>query len=175
MISLPPAPSDSNELRSHFQFVLPDDAADDAAPNNSNDQKQYGSSWQQRMVQHYHSHLYKEYVLADLSRVMDLGKVGLRWWTKMEVANGRGFRCCGNLMCKENAAGNGSNIDTTLGNAGDDDDKEAYCAAAMRHMGIGVAENGGKEPIGVVLPPSEDANTALELYLQSCATLMIEK
>ncbi|KAL7448000.1 hypothetical protein ACHAWC_000266, partial [Mediolabrus comicus] len=41
------------------------------------------STWQDRMVEHYHSHLYKEFVLADLSRVLEIdGKIGLRWRTE---------------------------------------------------------------------------------------------
>lgn len=47
------------------------------------------------------------------------------------------------------------------------DEKEAYSAAARRHMGIAVPENGGKDPIGVLLPTSKGANQALDLYLQS--------
>jgi protein FRA10AC1 len=48
------------------------------------------------MVKHYHSHLYKEYVLADLTRP---GQVGLRWRTEQEVQSGRGNATCGNKHC----------------------------------------------------------------------------
>lgn len=53
-------------------------------------------SWQNRMVQHYHSHLYKEFVLADLTRP---GQIGLRWRTQEEVKCGKGSTTCGNKHC----------------------------------------------------------------------------
>lgn len=71
---------DHDELKRHYTFVPEAD----------------GATWQQRMVNHYHSHLYKEYVLADLSRP---GQVGLRWRTEQEVKNGRGHATCGNKHC----------------------------------------------------------------------------
>jgi len=49
------------------------------------------------MVNHYHSHLYKEYVLADLTRAPS--QLGLRWRTQQEVENGRGHATCGNKHC----------------------------------------------------------------------------
>ncbi len=152
---LPPAQSDWEALRSHFQFVLPDE--DEQSPLSG--AKKYGSTWQDRMVQHYHSHLYKEYVLADLSRVLEIGNVGLRWRTENEVKSGRGFRSCGNLKCESVA----SSISTS-------EKKAAYDAAVRRSVGIGVPENNGKEPIGVVLPlsTSSEAGEALDWYLKSC-------
>ena len=155
---LPPAPSDFEQLRAHFQFVLPTDDDDNDVNATSNNTSGYGSTWQQRMVQHYHSHLYKEYVLADLSHVLSKGKVGLRWRTENEVFSGRGFRTCGNLKCE------GVSTDQ-LSTGGDDD---SYSAKIRSALGVGVAENGGKVPIGVVLP-SEGASRALETYLQSCS------
>mmetsp|Transcript_3246 Transcript_3246/g.7135 ORF Transcript_3246/g.7135 Transcript_3246/m.7135 type:complete len:377 (-) Transcript_3246:1120-2250(-) len=155
---LPPAPSDFEQLRAHFQFVLPTDDDDNNVNATSNNTSGYGSTWQQRMVQHYHSHLYKEYVLADLSHVLSKGKVGLRWRTENEVFSGRGFRTCGNLKCE------GVSTDQ-LSTGGDDD---SYRAKIRSALGVGVAENGGKVPIGVVLP-SEGASRALETYLQSCS------
>jgi protein FRA10AC1 len=71
---------DHDELKRHYTFVPEADR----------------TTWQQRMVNHYHSHLYKEYVLADLSRP---GQVGLRWRTEQEVQNGRGHATCGNKHC----------------------------------------------------------------------------
>jgi protein FRA10AC1 len=73
--------ADHEELKQHYTFV-PEAAS--------------GTTWQQRMVKHYHSHLYKEYVLADLTRP---GQVGLRWRTEQEVQNGRGHTTCGNKHC----------------------------------------------------------------------------
>jgi len=159
MKKLPPAQSDWQALRSHFQFVLPDEEEDPP----SSGEKKYGSTWQDRMVQHYHSHLYKEYVLADLSRVLEIGKVGLRWRTEEEVKSGRGFRSCGNLKCQSVCNNNSSTSLTT-------EKKEAYDAVVRRSVGIGVPENGGKDPLGVVLPLliSSGAGEALDQYLKSC-------
>lgn len=169
----PPAPSDWDELRSHFQFVLPtDDYAEGEAAAEVNNaicqDRAYGSTWQQRMVKQYHSGLYKEYVLADLSRVTEPGnRVGLRWRVEQEVISGKGFRSCGNLMCGKPATASSSA--NPKSSAGSDRDDSAYRAAARRHMGIGVAENGGKNPIGILLPPPQEATASLDRYLQSCA------
>ena len=118
------------------------------------------------MVQNYHKCLYKEYVLADLSRVLDIGKIGLRWRSEKEVADGRGFRCCGNLMCNQ---GSSSTKNTSATNKDNAQGQEAYASAVKRHMGISVPENGGKVPLGVLLPTESTASDALEAYLQSCA------
>ncbi|KAL3805879.1 hypothetical protein HJC23_007840 [Cyclotella cryptica] len=142
------APSDYAQLRSHFQFVLPEDDGDGSTC------QKYGSTWQQRMVLHYHSHLYKEYVLADLSRVSKGGPIGLRWRTEGEVKSGRGFRSCGNLACVQQSQ-------KTLST------EEEYTRRARAALGVGVAENGGKIPTGVVLP-NEEASEAIESYLRSC-------
>ncbi len=71
--------ADRAELERHYTFVPPE-----------------SKTWQDRMVAHYHSHLYKEYVLADLRRP---GQVGLRWRTEQEVTAGRGKITCGNKHC----------------------------------------------------------------------------
>ena len=155
------APSDWDELRRHYQFVLPTD--DDYINDNITNNDTQTNTWQQRMVKNYHEHLYKEYVLADLSRVLDIGKIGLRWRTEKEVADGKGFRSCGNLMCKSSCKSDDGAPSTKT----EHEDKEAYAAAVKRHMGIAVPENGGKEPLGVLLP-WDDMN-ALDEYLQSCA------
>ncbi|KAL7547114.1 hypothetical protein ACHAWF_010425 [Thalassiosira exigua] len=168
LVPAAPAPSDWDELRAHYRFVLPDDAEGGSAPEASganvpgeeDDGRRYGATWQERMVQHYHSHLYKEYVLADLSRVLDLGKVGLRWRTAKEVASGRGFRTCGNLQCP----GGGD-----VARAATDEERKEYAAAARRATGIAVPENGGREPLGVALPGSAEDRAAVDRYLASCA------
>ena len=170
--SLTPAlatPSDWEQLRAHFQFVLP---TDDDNNDDINKNQKYGSNWQERMVKHYHTHLYKEYVLADLSRVLDIGKIGLRWRTEKEVADGRGFRCCGNLMCNK---GSSSSNNTSARNKDNAQDQEAYTSAVKRHMGIAVPENGGKVPLGVLLPTESTTSDALEAYLQSCADEMMNQ
>jgi len=179
----PAALSDYDELRAHYRFVLPDDDEminDDnntRTTTNDNNRKKYGSTWQERMVKNYHKGLYKEYVLADLSRVLDIGMIGLRWRTEVEVKNGRGFRCCGNLTCR------GVSTTTIMDSNGGVEKKsdamqqaeeEAYKTAARRHVGIGVPENGGKEPMGMFLPPLPLPSTTgkdmdlLDQYLRSC-------
>ncbi len=86
--------SDFLELQKAYQFVIPSSSTtqdDDTAPTTS-------TTWQDRMVQHYHSHLYKEYVLADMTRYKK-NQIGMRWRTKQEVMDGKGFRTCGNKHC----------------------------------------------------------------------------
>lgn len=54
------------------------------------------------MVKAYHDQLFKEYCLADLSRVdQPNAPIGLRWRTESEVVNGRGQFSCGSLSCQE--------------------------------------------------------------------------
>jgi protein FRA10AC1 len=209
---LPAALSDYDELRAHYRFVLPDDDDETIYNNNNNNtttttttandnhRKKYGSTWQERMVKNYHQGLYKEYVLADLSRVVEIGKIGLRWRTEVEVSNGRGFRSCGNLTCQSVSSTTMTNISTEVGgvavNGGggggankcdatviriqqQQAEQEAYKTAARRHVGIGVPENGGKEPMGMFLPPPpllppatnatyKDNIDPLDQYLRSC-------
>ena len=153
-----PAQSDWEALRAHFQFVLPDETNDDVAMA-----PKKRSTWQDRMVEHYHSHLYKEFVLADLSRVLEIdGKIGLRWRTESEVKCGKGFRTCGNLKCKSLECVNEETFYSK-------EKKDAYDTAVRRSIGIGAPENDGKEPIGVVLPvlSSSKAGLALDTYLKS--------
>ena len=201
MTMTPAALSDYDELRAHYRFVLPDDDEminDDntttTTTTNDNNRKKYGSTWQERMVKNYHKGLYKEYVLADLSRVLDIGKIGLRWRTEVEVSNGRGFRGCGNLTCRGvstmtnistvgvvsdiGGGGGGANKCDAVIRMQQQAEQEAYKTAARRHVGIGVPENGGKEPMGMFLPPPPlpPASNAtceymidpLEQYLCSC-------
>lgn len=73
--------ADHAELERHYTFL---------PPSNTN------TCWQDRMVQHYHSQLYREYVLADLTRP---GQVGVRWRTQEEVKRGKGHVTCGNKHC----------------------------------------------------------------------------
>lgn len=155
LINLPPAQSDWEALKKAFQFVLPDEENLSSSPTAAGTKK--SSTWKDRMVQHYHSHLYKEFVLADLSRVLEIGKIGLRWRTEGEVKSGQGFRNCGNLKCES------ARINS-------DSKKEAYDSAVRRSVGIAVPENGGKEPLGVLLPhaSSSEAGEALDMYLKSC-------
>mmetsp|Transcript_14574 Transcript_14574/g.17731 ORF Transcript_14574/g.17731 Transcript_14574/m.17731 type:complete len:384 (+) Transcript_14574:69-1220(+) len=56
------------------------------------------TTWQDRMVIKYHSHLYKSHVIADLTNYK-MKQIGLRWRTKQEVISGKGFDTCGNKYC----------------------------------------------------------------------------
>jgi hypothetical protein len=78
------SPADYAELERHHRF-LPD-------------QPTASSTWQERMVHRYHEHLYKDYVLADLTRA-SLKQIGLRWRTQTEVQAGKGSESCGNKHC----------------------------------------------------------------------------
>mmetsp|Transcript_6588 Transcript_6588/g.9611 ORF Transcript_6588/g.9611 Transcript_6588/m.9611 type:complete len:223 (-) Transcript_6588:635-1303(-) len=78
--------ADFEELRKAYRFV----------PEQNKSTKK--STWQERMVQHYHSRLFKEYAIADLSRYKQ-GAVGLRWRTEKEVVQGKGHFSCGNKHC----------------------------------------------------------------------------
>lgn len=83
---------DHAELRQHYEFV----------PDSSPSKKPSSSTWQQRMVAAYDRHLYRDYVLADLTRVSDR-QLGLRWRTQAEVVAGRGSTTCGNKHCPSSA------------------------------------------------------------------------
>ena len=78
------SPAEYSELERHHRF-LP------SQPNAS-------STWQERMVHRYHDHLYKDYVLADLTRASHK-QIGLRWRTQKEVQAGKGSESCGNKHC----------------------------------------------------------------------------
>jgi len=158
-MAMPPAtPFDYDELRAHYLFVLPYNEDDDLTNS-----REYGLTWQERMVKAYHTGLYKEYVLADLSRVREIGKVGLRWRTEGEVSCGRGFRCCGNLACR------GGEVSEVNG---------AEQAAAAQYVGIGVPKNCGKEPLGMFLPPpvaDEEDDDPLDWYLRYTSVIQVHE
>lgn len=98
--------ADHAELERHYRFLLPEDEEEDDDPSNNNTTKAVGgknstssSTWQDRMVRHYHQHLYKDCVLADLTRIATHQQLGLRWRTQTEVASGKGRTSCGNKHC----------------------------------------------------------------------------
>jgi len=85
--------SDEEVLRETFRFVREDanDGDDDS-----------GGDAEQRLARRYYAKLYREYALADLSRVGKGGRrgaVGLRWRTESEVVAGKGQFICGALHC----------------------------------------------------------------------------
>lgn len=86
--------SDYDELRKAYRFV-PEPPSEGS------------SNWQERMARRYESHLYREFVLADLTR-HQMGQIGLRWRTKDEVCSGKGFDTCGNKHCPSYRSPDGS-------------------------------------------------------------------
>mmetsp|Transcript_1374 Transcript_1374/g.2220 ORF Transcript_1374/g.2220 Transcript_1374/m.2220 type:complete len:320 (+) Transcript_1374:610-1569(+) len=117
----PPAytANDVMELRKTYRFVPNDDdngeedndnnIGDPPKKNNHkqklrsaiNTSRTSTTTWQERMARTYEQQLYREYVLADLTRVHlhRSGPVGLRWRTKAEVLQGKGELSCGNKHC----------------------------------------------------------------------------
>ena len=94
--------ADYNELRKAYRFI-PDNSNnddDDDDDDNQIDKKRKDTTWQERMALNDEKELYREFVLADLSRVHLKGNpIGLRWRTKVEVLNGKGDTSCGNKHC----------------------------------------------------------------------------
>lgn len=88
--------SDYDELRKAYRFV-PEPPSEGS------------SNWQERMARRYESHLYREFVLADLTRYKT-GQIGLRWRTKDEVCSGKGFDTCGNKHCPSYRSPDGSSF-----------------------------------------------------------------
>lgn len=105
--------SDMAELRRHYKFV----------PTVAEGSSRENSTWQERMVQHYHQHLYKEYVLADLKFVEE-EKLGLRWRTKQEVASGKGSSSCGNKHCPSHSPSSIRKLHASIGNCKPRSDEE---------------------------------------------------
>lgn len=56
-------------------------------------------SWELKMVCKYHSFLFKEYCLCDLSR-WETGQLALRWRIESEVVSGKGQFICANIACE---------------------------------------------------------------------------
>ena len=92
-------------IREHYSFIHRESSVSHQGENSRSTDgspsqgqtAQKDSSWQERMVEKYHRHLFKEFALADLSVP---GRIGLRWRTREEVLSGRGERTCGNKRCK---------------------------------------------------------------------------
>ena len=90
--------SDYEELRKAHRFVRSENADGEGGKRQKGNHKD--NTWQHRMAKRYESELYREYVLADLTRVHLKGSpIGLRWRTKVEVLKGKGERTCGNKHC----------------------------------------------------------------------------
>lgn len=84
--------TDLDLLREHYQFLLDDDYEESADGGKD--------EWQRRMVQNYHAKLYKEYCLADMSRIREPGSpIGMRWRSERELIDGKGQFSCGSLSC----------------------------------------------------------------------------
>uniref|UniRef100_A0A915EXF3 Tr-type G domain-containing protein n=1 Tax=Echinococcus canadensis TaxID=519352 RepID=A0A915EXF3_9CEST len=57
-------------------------------------------TWEERLAKHYWDRLYKEYAIADFSRLKEK-KLGLRWRSEREVVSGKGQFVCGAVDCNE--------------------------------------------------------------------------
>ena len=91
--------ADYAALQNAYRFV-PNEADPDEKHKNT------AERWQERMARNYEKDLYREVVLADLTRVHLKGSpVGLRWRTKKEVLNGKGKTSCGNKQCPSHYVG----------------------------------------------------------------------
>lgn len=82
-----PARTDLDALREGYRFLRT--AADDA-----------GGGWEARLARRYYDRLYREYAIADLSRI-EQGALGLRWRTQRELVAGTGQFTCGAKGCNE--------------------------------------------------------------------------
>ena len=104
--------SDYEELREAYRFVPEAPPAASAGTSAAHTQSADGtaSTWQSRMARRYESHLYREFVLADLTRYQS-GQVGLRWRTREEVSCGKGFDTCGNKHCSSYGSGGARDIE----------------------------------------------------------------
>jgi protein FRA10AC1 len=118
--------ADHQTLRESYSFLPPTTSSSTSLslsqpqpqPQQNKEQSNlpiFTSTWQDRMVQSYHDHLYKEYALADLSRGPGQ-QIGLRWRTKQEVIDGRGERTCGNKHCSSLPARQNNNNNNNINN-----------------------------------------------------------
>ncbi|KRX02659.1 hypothetical protein PPERSA_11999 [Pseudocohnilembus persalinus] len=90
--------SDHQILLQHHRFVR-DNEEDDKSSKELRRQLISGEDkYGEYLAKKYEEKLYKEYTIADLS-IYETGKIGLRWRTKQEVQDGKGFRICGNKIC----------------------------------------------------------------------------
>jgi len=100
-------PHDFDQLKRHYKFVLDEDNFNEEGDNKPSQEsesdskvKKMNTTWQERMVRQYHSHLYKTHVIADFSKYeTPSSQIGLRWRTEAEVASGFGVDTCGNKYC----------------------------------------------------------------------------
>lgn len=83
------------ELKKSYQFIV---ESGSGGYNHGATAAAETTTWQDRMVINYHQHLYKTYVIADLSRYKE-SQIGLRWRMKAEVDEEKGVESCGNKHC----------------------------------------------------------------------------
>jgi protein FRA10AC1 len=110
LASTKPSTSDADVVRQHHRFLWDEEQAGsssgtaDTAGGGTTDSRagsvpgSDGLTWEQRLAKRYWQRLFKEYVIADLSRYRE-GGIGLRWRTEQEVLDGRGQFSCGNKSC----------------------------------------------------------------------------
>ena len=100
--------SDEELLREEYQFIRSSDSSSSSAAATK---RSSSSSQQQKMramayAKKYEDKLFKEYAIADLSRVCESAEaqirrkqVGMRWRTAEEVLRGKGQSICGAKGC----------------------------------------------------------------------------
>ncbi|KAL9646903.1 hypothetical protein ABK040_013763 [Willaertia magna] len=86
--------SDVDILQKNYRFIRNSDDDD------SNDEEEEKKEVVDELTKNYEEKLYKEYVLADLSKYKE-GQIGLRWRTEKEVLNEKGTKICGNINCND--------------------------------------------------------------------------
>ena len=185
--------TDRAELEKHYSFLPPSNrdtakkleemknksTTTASGGNGTQSSSLPSSSWQDRMVQHYHSHLYKEFVLADLTRP---GQLGLRWRTEAEVHRGRGHRTCGNKHCPTSNNDPSLDHNNSLQMASYDDYKAAATSQSEgqeRSLIDGLAFGLGLHDYEVPFRYSEHGQTKDELVklrlCLRCAPLLFRK
>lgn len=96
--------TDFDAMKSAYKFAPP--------PITSSERSAEVSDYKERMAESYHSRLYHNYGIVDLSRCSTPSStsggsgsnpIGVRWRTKKEVENGFGVTSCGGRHCKSTA------------------------------------------------------------------------
>lgn len=77
--------TDYDILKSEYRFIRTEEDDEE-------------ETWEKKFAKKYYDRLFKEYVLADMSRYKE-NKFGFRWRTEKEVFDGKGHFICGNKAC----------------------------------------------------------------------------
>jgi protein FRA10AC1 len=130
-----PLTTDAHVVRDTFRFLRDDE--EDAALG----------AWESRVARRYYDKLFREYIVADLSRWRER-RLGARWRVEREVVLGKGQFICGEKHCDETRGLASYEVHFAYEEAGEQ--KEALvklrccaeCAEKLR------AARGGKEEDG---------------------------